>query len=292
MKVVCVALIVGAPFSGAPSHGLESQAPVIWIAMEGRARLKKIAPGTMLEGRLAHSVYWRNSEVFPKGSTVRLVVDQIESRKRAGTPDDRPFVINVFAPRHELAMRFQSVRILMPGGKEVPLRATFIALSQRAELSAETAKPAARTGDAAAGEGGHATMSKPQKPAPPWVLTLQAEAEGTTFTALAEARAGSEAGAPAPCPEPCTIAEGTRMPLVLVGGLSASRDHQGQSFQAVLLEPVLAGSSIAIPQGRFVQGVLARRVPPRLAEPGVHAFDPAEWRCCRACRFPGRRGSG
>jgi hypothetical protein len=59
------------------------------------------------------------------------------------------------------------------------------------------------------------------------------------------------------------------MPLALLKGLSASRDHQGQSFQAVLLEPVLVGSTIAIPQGSILQGVLAKRVPPRrLYRPG------------------------
>jgi hypothetical protein len=52
------------------------------------------------------------------------------------------------------------------------------------------------------------------------------------------------------------------MPLALLKGLSASRDHQGQSFQAVLLEPVLVGSTIAIRQGSILQGVLAKRAPP------------------------------
>ncbi|MGD0012266.1 MAG: hypothetical protein ABSE93_27475 [Terriglobia bacterium] len=242
---------------------------MIWIVMEGRLELKKVAPGTALEGKLARSLYWRDTEVFAKGSTVRLVVDQIELRKKAYAVDDRPFVIHLFAPRHDVVARFRSVNVLLPGGAEVPLRATFLALSQRAELRAETAKPAAKWGKAADDPAGHILKSKQQKTAPPWVLTLQVEPEGTTFPALAEARAGKEAGAPAACPEPCTIAQGTRMPLVLLEGLSASKDHQGQSFQAVLLEPVLVGSTIAIPQGSILQGVLAKRVPPRrLYRPG------------------------
>jgi hypothetical protein len=105
---------------------------VIWVAMEGRTQLKKTALGTTLEGKLARSVYWRDTEVFPKGSTVRLVVDQIESRKKTYAVDDRPFVIHLFAPRHDVVARFRSVNVLMPGGAEVPLRATFIALAQRA----------------------------------------------------------------------------------------------------------------------------------------------------------------
>jgi hypothetical protein len=269
MKVVCIALIAWATVSGAYSQTLDGQAPVIWIAMEGHTQLKKTAPGTTLEGKLARGVYWRDTEVFPKGSTVRLVVDQIESQKKAYALDDRPFLIHLFAPRHELVARFRSVNVLMPGGAQVPLRATFIALSQRAELSAETKKSAARAGNSAAGEGGHAPKARQRKSVPPWVLTLQVEPEGTTFPALAEARSGQQSSPLEPCPEPCTIADGTRLPLVLLRGLSASKDHQGQSFQAVLLEPVRVGAAIAIPQGSILQGVLAKRVPPRrLYRPG------------------------
>jgi len=267
MKILGMALIAWAAFSGANSQSAEGQAPVIWIVMEGRTQLKKTAPGTTLEGKLARSVYWRDTEVFPKGSPVRLVVDRIELRKKAYAVDDRPFMIHVFAPRREMVARFRSVDVLMPEGAQVPLRATFIALAQRAELNAETKKPGARAGNAVAGERERA--SKQQKPVPPWILTVQVEPEGTTFPALAAARARNQSSASAPCPEPCTIADGTRMPLVLLDGLSASKNHQGQSFQAMLLEPVLVGSTIAIPQGSILQGVLAKRVPPRrLYRPG------------------------
>jgi hypothetical protein len=234
--------------------------------MEGPTQLKKAAPGSVLEGRLARAVYWRNTELFPSGSAVRLVVENIESRKKAYAVDDRPFLIHLFAPRGEVVARFRSVKVLLPGETETPLRATFIALSQRAELKAETA---AQAGTARAGSGSRVPGSNRQKTASPWVLTLQAEPEGTTFSVLAAARADRNASAPAVCPEPCTLADGTRMPLALLEGLSASKDHQGQSFQAVLLEPVLVGSAIAIPQGAILQGVLAKRVPPRrLYRPG------------------------
>jgi len=269
MKAVCMALIAFATVSGAYSQSADGQTAVIWIAMEGRTQLKKTAPGTTLEGKLARSVFWRDTEVFPKGSTVRLVVDNIESQKKAYAVDDWPFVIHLFAPRHDLVARFRSVNVLVPGGVQVPLRATFIALAQRDELRAETEKPAAKAGNSAECEGGRAPKSQQQKSVAPWVLTLQVKPEGTTFPALAEARGGKPSSAPVSCPEPCTIADGTRMPLVLLQGFSAAKNHQGQSFQAVLLEPVRVGSTIAIPQGSVLQGVLAKCVPPRrLYRPG------------------------
>jgi hypothetical protein len=263
MKAVCMALIAFATVSGTFSQSAEGQSPVIWIAMEGRTQLRKAAPGTTLEGKLARRVFWRDTEVFPQGSTVRLVVDKIESQKKAYAADDRPFVVHLFAPRHDVAARFRSVNVLMPGGVQIPLRATFIALTQRNELRAETARPAAKAGKATADPVRCAPKSKQQKAASPWVLTLQVEPEGTTFQALAESRAEKKAGGPPPCPEPCTIADGTRMSLVLLEGLSASKDHGSRFFQAVLLEPVLVGSAVAIPQGAILQGVVAKRVPAR-----------------------------
>ena len=269
MKAVCMALIAFATVSVAHAQSTNSQIPVIWIAMDGRPQLKKTAPGATLEGKLARSVFWRDTEVFPKGSPVRLVVDKIESQKKACAVDDRPFVIHLFAPRHDLVARFRSVNVLMPGGVQVPLRATFIALAQREELRAETEKPAAKGGDSAECEGGRTPRSKPQKSVAPLVLTLQVEPEGTTFPALAAARGGKPSSGPESCPEPCTIPDGTRMPVALLQGVSAAKSPQGQSFQAVLLEPVRVGSAIAIPQGSVLVGVLAKRVPPRrLYRPG------------------------
>jgi hypothetical protein len=253
--------------AGAQAKAADGQAAVIWAAMESHSSLKKIAPGTTLEGKLARGVYWRDTEVFPKGSTVRLVVDQIGSRKKPYAVDDRPFFIHLFAPRHEVVARFGRVDVLLPGGVDVPLRATFIALSQRAELSADAAKPATKAGNSAAREGKR--KSKEQKAPTPWVLTAQVEPEGESFSALAASRGAQQISSPAACPEPCTIAGGTRLPLALLDGLSASKNRQGQLFRAVLLEPVLAGSRIAMPQGSVVQGVLAKRVPPRrLYRPG------------------------
>jgi hypothetical protein len=262
MRWVCLALIGWASVSGAFAETPAAQTTVIWIVLGNRIQLKKVAPGATLEGVLERAVYWRETEVFPIGSKVRMVVGQIESRKKTYAVDDRPFVIHLFAPRHDRVARFRSVKVLMPGGEEIPLRATFIALSQRAQLKARTGKTATAATNASADTGGKATKSPQSKMPLPWVLTLQVEPEASTLQALAEARAGNGTGTSA-CPEPCTIAEGTRMPAVLLGGLSASKDHNGQTFQAMLLEPVLTDSKVAIPQGTIVQGVLAKRVPPR-----------------------------
>jgi hypothetical protein len=266
-RVVYLALIAGVAGSGAGAETPAGPAPVIWIALNGRPQLKRTAPGATLAGKLSRSLYWRDVEVFPQGSPVRLVVDRVEPRKKVGAVDDRPFFLHLFAPRHEWVAQFRSVRVETPGGGETPLRATFIALAQRAELAAKPAPSAAPAANANAGA--PAARSKPPKADPPWVLALQVEPEGTTFAALAAERPAAPS-VPAPaCPEPCRVAESTRLPVLLLGGLSASKGRQGQTFTAVLLEPVRVGQAIAIPQGSILQGVLAKRVPPRrLYRPG------------------------
>jgi len=267
IRFVRVALAAWVATASAFCQNIGGDAQAIWVALASRTQLKAVASGTVLDGKLTRGVYWRDSEIFAPGSTVRLVVDQIQSRRRPYAVDDRPFFIHLFAPRHEWMARFRSVAVLMPGGARVPLRATFIELAQRAEVRARSAKAAVKSPQQAGG--GSPSVSKLPKTVPPWVLTLQAEPEGTTFAALAGARAGSQTTAPARCPAPCTLADGTRLPVVLLEGLSASKNHQGQSFQAVLLQPVMAGERIAIPQGSIVEGVLASRVPPRrLYRPG------------------------
>ena len=197
-----------------------------------------------------------------------MVVDEVESQKRTYGVDDRPFVIHLFAPRHELVARFRSVNVFRADGSEAPFHATFVAMNQRAQLSAETPHRASKQNRTMADSNSHAPKEK--KSGAPWILTLTVEPEGTTFTALAAARNGNQPSTPATCTPPCGIDNGSRMRVALLDGISASGNRQGQVFRSVLLEPVMMGSTVAIPQGSILQGVLAKRVPPRrLYRPGA-----------------------
>ncbi len=244
------------------------QPQVVWISLANRVELKKTPPGTVLEGELSRAVYWRDTEIFPKGSAVQLVVDGIESRKKAHVADDRPFFIKLFAPRHELTLRFRLVEVLMPSGGQIPLKSTFIFLGQRARLNADVPGPALKGRKAATAAENEA--AKVGKSNAPWVLTLEADPEKTTFAALAESLAKNRPRSLPPCLDPCILPSGTRMPVALMEGVSASTTHPGQTFQAVLLEPVFVGAALVIPQGTLVQGEMVKRKPPRrLYRPGM-----------------------
>jgi hypothetical protein len=241
---------------------------VVWISLASRVEVKKTPPGTVLAGKLARAVYWRDTAIFPAGSAVRLVVDGIESRKKAHAADDRPFVIKLFAPRHELTLRFRSVEVSMPGGGQIPLKATFISLNQRARLNADAPGTALKGGKTPAATESEA--DKARKSSPPWVLTLEAEPEGTTFAALAESLDKNRPSSSTPCLDPCILPGGTRMPVALIERVSASRTQPGEKFQAILLQPVFVGAALAIPQGALVQGEMVKRKPPRrLYRPGM-----------------------
>jgi hypothetical protein len=261
MAVACL------PLFGATAAS-NDHTQVIWITLANRPELKRTAPGSVLEGELTRNVYWRDTMIFPKGSTVRLVVDQIASRKKVNPTDDRPFFIKLFAPRHELVARFRSASVTMPNGKNISLKTTFVSLGQRARLTADP-KVATHQRKKADVNAPNYT-GNPKKPDSPWVLTVEAAPEEATFAALAESIAQTEPRSPSSCVAPCTLPGGTRMPVALMEGVSASRTHQGQGFQAVLLEPVFVGSTLAIPQGTVVQGEMVKRKPPRrLYRPGM-----------------------
>jgi len=75
--------------------------------------------------------------------------------------------------------------------------------------------------------------------------------------------------APAFTPEPAlasgpiTLAAGTHARLVLLQRLSASMNHAGDTLEARLVEPVLIGSKVVLPEGSIFEGHLVKRVPPR-----------------------------
>jgi hypothetical protein len=265
LPVLSVTLIAFATDPGACEQNAAGQesSTVIWVGLASRTKLAKLGPGSSFEGKLERAVYWRDREVFPKGSTVRLVVDKIETRKKARVADDRPFVIRLLAPRHEPVAQFRSASVLLLDGSQVSLRTAFLALTQRTRLHAGAKEDAGKEGSAGANLGEPQQARWRSKRASPWVLTLKVEPEGVSFSMLADVRRGKPSNSPAIPHESSMVPEGTRAPLVLLRGLSASKNHPGDSFQAALLEPVRVGSVVALPQGSLFQGVVAKRVPPR-----------------------------
>ncbi len=232
-------------------------------------KISALKPGEVIEGKLARDVYSEYKQLFPAGSVVRLAVDKLEQRRRI--PNDHwPWVISVFTPRHEKYPTFQSAKVRLPQGEEVPLRVSFVSIGRDRELHAKSKSknPVSRpensgTGDADVvslvkdgirelGAFHHAGLER-------FAVNFEASVEsgGELLNNLNEQSAGSTR-------QLVTIAAGTQARVILLGSVSASQSREGDLFQARLIEPIFHNSEVVIPEGSIVEGRVVKRIPPRI----------------------------
>jgi len=142
MRWVCLALAGWATVSSACPQTFDARATVVWIDMEHRVQLKKTAPGATLEGKLARAVYWRDTEVFPRGSEVRMVVDQtlqamplepVLTDSKVAIPQGtlvQGVVAKRIPPRRlyrPASVNLLFTRLILPGGAATPITASPVA---------------------------------------------------------------------------------------------------------------------------------------------------------------------
>lgn len=229
--------------------------------IEKPAKISKLKPGDVVEGKLLLDVYSGNEEFFPAGSKIRLTVDRLERRRRI--PNDRwPWVIKFFTPRHQNSPTFGSGRVTTNDGKEVTLRVHLLAIGEKFEVRA-AAKKAQPQADWKA----QSAIDPKPEPGP----ERQSTRTIRTVVTLEGAEVAS-GGGKAPHHEPSTaalgesseIAAGTGAKLILLDAVSASGSQPGDLFQARLVEPVRVGSEIVLPEGSLFEGKVLKRAPPRI----------------------------
>jgi hypothetical protein len=222
--------------------------------IEKPAKISKLKPGDVVEGKLLLDVYSGNEEFFSAGSKIRLTVDRLERRRRI--PNDRwPWVIKFFTPRHQNSPTFESGRVTTNDGKEVALRVHLLVIGEKFEVRA-AAKKAQPQADLKAQS---ATDPKPE-PGPKTqsariILTLEGTEVGS-----GKVRAPSAAALGASA----EITAGTGAKLILLDAVSASGSQPGDLFQARLVEPVRVGAEIVLPEGSLFEGKVLKRAPPRI----------------------------
>jgi hypothetical protein len=64
-------------------------------------------------------------------------------------------------------------------------------------------------------------------------------------------------------PESRTIPSGTQAKVILLGDISASKNHARDSFQARLVEPVFLESRVLLPEGTLFEGTILKTQAPR-----------------------------
>jgi hypothetical protein len=247
------------------------------VQLDRSTKLSKLQPGDVVAGTLSEDVYLGDRELLPAGGNVRLVVDHLERRHRTAN-DHWPWVVKAFAPRHENYPIFHSASVFLANGHEVPLQVSLISVQREKDVHAQARKKSAQpdansllqaTEATAAGESsqdsalpgsqqGPQQQQRPEKNAGP-VVTLAA-----SLSANAEASALSAEAASPEFSGPVTLAAGTEARVILLGQVSASRNHPGDSFQARLIQPVRLDSKVILPEGTLLEGKVLRSRRPRM----------------------------
>lgn len=245
-----------------PDLSLQSSV-YVKVRLPKTVKVSALKPGDVVEGTLAQDVYSGDRELFATGSRVRLTVDKLGRRRRV--PNDHwPWVIKAFTPRHENYPTFQSAVVSSPDGKDVPLRVFLIFINRETEIRAQ-----AKTKKAAHPVANSATQSEDASVAPAEPANAGPKDSGP-FVILEAIDpietvpgAGQHSSAFA-LPGPVTLATGTQAKIILLGGVSASKNRPGDSFQARLVEPVRLDSKVVLPEGTLLGGKVLKSTPPRM----------------------------
>jgi hypothetical protein len=226
------------------------------VQLDAGIKVAKVKPGDVIIGKLCQAIYSGDREVFPAGSVVHLTVDRLERQHR--TPNDHwPWVIKAFTPRHETRPVIQSASVVLSDKEEVPLQVRVISIGNEKEVHSSAKEPAALAKPVAI------ASVKPTQQAPKKskkktgpVVVLEGMRSGTQQEAI-ESRLvpGFSSG---------LIAAGTPARIILLGDVTASKNHPGDSVQARLIEPVRIGSTIVLPEGSLFRGEVVKSQPPRM----------------------------
>lgn len=233
------------PASAAQENGFASDSPLfLQVRLDHALKLSRLKPGDEVEGKLFHSVYSQDQELFPADSIIHLSVDRMGQRRRTSN-SNWPWVIKIFAPRHEKYPTFRFARVSSPRADDVALRTSLISIGEQVEISS--------------GKVSNWNRKSQNKTSAILLASLEAVIpSGRQSPQVLSGYASAAAG------ETVTIAAKTHARLVLVGGLSASRNHAGDVVQARLVEPIYIDAAVALPEGSLFEGTVVQRVPPRM----------------------------
>lgn len=246
--LLLVACLSAATFLRAGRESPPAPVPMfVEVQIDATAKLSHLKPGDILQGKIRRNVYSGDHQLFPAGSPVRLTVGKLECR-RSKHNDHWPWVVQLFAPRHENYPSFQSAEVSLASGIRVPLRFSVVSAMNEIDVAAKK------------------KVWQP-KPVPRPMLNLQAERPQVgAFPSppCQENTPGEVSSLSAPA-----VAAGTHALLILMQDLSASKNRAGDAFQARLVEPLCAASNVMLPEGALFAGRVVKSVRPgRLSRPG------------------------
>ena len=246
--------LAGTKTSPSQFEGIDFSTPSLYlkVQLDSRLTVSKLKPGDVVSGNLRQPIYLGDRELFASGCVVHLTVSKLQKERRQ--PNDHwPWVINVFTPRHQNRPDFESARLVLADQREVPLKVRLISIGKERDVRPKPKKPTKASEPVAVESQTRAQPSKSTEEKPGPVIVLEGEA---FQDAVAEVRTVSHA--------PETIAAGTPAKIILMGDVSASKSHAGDSVQARLIEPVRVGKTVVVPEGSVFRGQIVKSQPPRV----------------------------
>jgi len=208
---------------------------ILRVALAPGAR-GSLKPAAVLHGALSRAVYDASCQVLPQGMAVRAVVDRVERQEKLFPLE---WIKLAAGKRREPPTAvLRTVQLEPVAESPVPLKASFLRLETERHLEARTPRPKTRR------------------------------------TRVLLLRIDSPLRAPNPVPGPPatasgTLAAGTRMRVELSAAVSSSKNHAGEIIRARVMEPLIVGGQVVVPEGALFDGVITRsRRAPRMYQSG------------------------
>jgi hypothetical protein len=226
-------------------------------------------PGQTIDGELTQPVYSGSQELFPMASRVTLLVHGTQ-RCRRPKSNRLPWVATVFLPRYRSCPTFESAKVHLAEGQEIPLGLSLISMAREKHIRAQSRKNRSATLAEVPFPGGYDARLEPSADQPRETAGEKAAASGLTLTFEAAAELGAGGGETSSNVTPPSdtasfpvLPAGTPAKVILLDSLGASKSRPGDVFRARLVEPVRDGATVVLPEGSLLEGRVAKVSRPR-----------------------------
>ena len=217
---------------------------------------KQVHKGDVLEGHLALPVYSGQQRILPRGATIHLTIESIEkvSEKTGAWKKIGRGIVQAFSPLEKSALPEYNVKlrqadIVSADGQRLVMDAEVLRAGSGVLTEAERRRGKSKANGDTLEQADSGQNKKKKHTSARMLLNVE-----KAILPKAEKLPGNDQLGPAP--------EG-KARAFLLNGLSASRNHPGDRFQAVLAEPARVDGH-DLDAGSLVEGKVVRSTPPRM----------------------------
>jgi hypothetical protein len=247
--------------------GPKVHAPVfVEVRLDSPVEFSRLKAGDVLRGEATRNVFSGYHVMIPAGSRVSLRVSGMEKRRKESS-DKWPWPAEHFRSKNEKFPTFDLLTVSLPGGGNTSFPVSLVTACNIIHVVAQASKTRkSKDRSQAPSTGEH--QDNGGKPAPGSWLEMAIETDGPAGGSTPSTGTDSPSGN-GPLTGIETLAAGTETKLALLKRLSASKSRPGDSFKAILAEPLRLSSGEIVPEGSLFEGRVRKSTAPRwLSRPG------------------------